>query len=475
MKFSRLASSAAVLPLGGALAKPCAAPIEADVAIIGGGSAGIHAAIRLRDAGASVVVVEKKHQIGGHAETYINPQTGVPANVGVVIFENRDVVSSYFDRLNVSILRANPLNPAPGALETKNYDFALGIPIPAQSEADAAAQQAAVQAAAQSYAVNVLAKYPWIDEGFLVPDPVPEELALPFGELAARYNFTALLPIIWQFSWYAGDITTIPSLYGIKGFGPGLFNSTFGEFILSASGDTRSLYEAAARELGDDVLLNATVVEVDRSEADGVSLVVQQPGQTAKQIRAKKLLIAAPPTLDNVGEYDLSDDERELFSKFFAIGYWTGVATIPGLETNLANIGVTRPANQPIIPGTNGINTAGSPGDFLFGVGFDRSNYTDADGEAVMRDHLTKLAAAGAVPADAAETVVFPYYSNHAPFNVRVSAEEIRDGFYGKLLALEGERNTYWAGAAFGSQNSALVWSFNEGTVLPGLKRDLGL
>ncbi|KAK1561494.1 uncharacterized protein LY79DRAFT_574158 [Colletotrichum navitas] len=481
MKVNQLALPAWALLLFQAAAKSfAAAEIDVDVAIIGGGSAGIHAAIHLMDDGAKIAVIEKKGQIGGHAETYVNPQTKIPANVGVVVFENTEIVSNYFSRLNVSTIKSNPLNSASTAA-AKSYDFSLGKPIPAQNASASAAQQQALLAAAEAYSTNVLAAYPWIDQGFLVPDPVPEELTIPFGKLAEKYNFTALLSTIAQFNWWTGDVATIPALYGIKGLGPGLLQSIFGEFIVPASGDTRALYDAAAAKLGDSVLLNSDIVEVKRDvkidniTTSGVTVLVQQPNQPEKLIRARKLLIAIPPTLENMANYDLSSEEYALLSKFSALGYWAGVATIPGLNNSLTNIGVQDPYNQPVIPGTNGFNAAGSPGDFLVGLAFQDTNYTEADVKAILVKNLATLAAVGAVPQDAAQTVTFPYGSDHGPFNVRVSAEEIQGGFYGKLLALEGARNTYWAGAAFASHNSGLVWTFNNGTVLPGLKKDLGL
>ncbi|KAK2012849.1 FAD/NAD(P)-binding domain-containing protein [Colletotrichum eremochloae] len=481
MKFNQVTSPAWALLLFQAAATSCAeSKIDVDVAIIGGGSAGINAAIYLKDAGARIAVIEKKDYIGGHAETYINPQTKIPANVGVVLFENTEIVSNYFSRLNVSTIKSNPLTSASTAA-SKSYDFSLGKPIPAQDASASAAQQQALLAAAQAYSTNVLAAYPWIDQGFLVPNPVPEELTIPFAELAQKYNFTALLPIIAQFNWWTGDIATIPALYGIKGLGPGLLQSLFGEFILSGNGDTRALYNAAAAELGDSVLLNSGIVEVQRDvkidnvTTSGVTVLVQQPNQPEKLIRARKLLIAIPPTLENVANYDLSSEEYALFSKFSALGYWAGVATIPGLNYSLTNIGIQDPFHQPVIPGTNGFNTAGSPNDFLVAVGFQDTNYTEADAKAVLVKNLATLAAVGAVPHDAAQTVKFPYCSDHKPYNLRVSAKEIQGGFYGKLLALEGARNTYWAGAAFSGHNSGLVWTFNNGTVLPGLKKDLGL
>jgi heterodisulfide reductase subunit A-like polyferredoxin len=42
--------------------------IVRDVAIIGGGSAGTHAAVSLKDKGKSVILIEAKGRLGGHTE-----------------------------------------------------------------------------------------------------------------------------------------------------------------------------------------------------------------------------------------------------------------------------------------------------------------------------------------------------------------------------------------------------------------------
>ncbi|KAJ5285481.1 hypothetical protein N7497_005603 [Penicillium chrysogenum] len=439
--------------------------VDVDVAIIGGGSGGIHAAIQLKDAGASVMVIEKKDQIGGHTETYTNPSTGVISNVGVTVFENTDLVKRYFARLGVPIIT--------NSLETPSarYDFALGIPIPPPDD-----QQDVIQAAVQAYTENVLSKYGWIDQGFLVPDPVPEELYLPFAQFAENYNFSALVPLIAQLNWYTGNITILPALYGIKGLGPGLLGSAFGEFIQSGTGNSRSLYDAALKELDSSILLSTTILNVDRhSNSTGVTLLVAQQGSSFKTIRARKLLVAIPPIMKDIWSFDLSRQEQAIFSKFSSLGYYAGVAHVPGFNGSFTNVGAFTPFNQPIVPGNNGFIATGSPGEFLIGGGFDRGDVTDEEGKDLVRENLATLAAVGAVPADAADTVTFPYTSDHTPYHVRVTAEDIKAGFYAKLLALQGSRNTYWTGAAFTGHNSALVWNWNEGTVVPGLKKDLGL
>ncbi|CCF42616.1 flavin-containing superfamily Amine oxidase [Colletotrichum higginsianum] len=473
MKLSFIASPVWALALA-QFAAATQVKIDVDVAIFGGGSAGIHAAIQLRDAGATVAVIEKKSQIGGHAETYTDPQ-GKSTNVGVVVFDNIEVASNYFARLNVSIVRGSPLGTAG---PTYTYDFTSGAQIPAVNTSAEAQQQ--LTAALQSYSTNVLSKYPWIDEGFLVPDPVPEELTIPFGELAQKYNFTALMPTIAMYNYFTGDLSTIPSLYGIKGLGQGALKNLFGSFILPASGKTRDLYDAAAIELGNSVLLNADVVKVQRdvrinSTTTGVTVLIQQPGQPPKLIRARKLLVAAPPTLENVGAFDLTAEERGLISKFSSLGCWASVANVPGLNVTLKNYGVHMPYNQPSIPGPYGFVAYGSPNNFLVTVGLPDAANTAAKGEAVVRQSLATLSAVGAVPADALEKLTFPFSAVHSPYSLRVSAEEIKAGFYSKFLALEGARNTYWTGAVWAGHNSALIWNFNMGTVLPGLKKDLGL
>ncbi|KAF5240815.1 hypothetical protein FANTH_9403 [Fusarium anthophilum] len=444
--------------------------VHVDVAVIGGGSSGIHAAINLKDAGAAVAVIEKKDKIGGHAETYINPKTKIPANIGVILFENTNTVQKYLSRLGVAIEKQNLFKATP---LTKMYDFTLGIHVPAQNEAEAVATKKAMAEAMQIYSQNVLSKYPWIDQGYLVPNPVPEELLLPFGQFAHQNNFSAVLPLISQLNWYPGNITTIPTLYGIKKFGPGLLQAVSNEFLIAASGDTRSIYKAASAVLGNDIYLSSDVVRVQRNK-QGAFVTIRQKRETFT-IRAKKLVVAVPQTIDNMKAFDLSETERRLFSKFSAFGYVAGVANIPGLDVSLQNVGIMTPDKTPMIPGSNGYLSSGSPNQFLLGVAFDNTDYTIAHSKSLVRKELTTLARAGAVHSDAAKKVTFPYISNHVPYDLHVTGEEIGKGFYNELVELEGYLNTYWTGATLAGHNSGLIWKWNDGTVLPALKKSLGL
>ncbi|KAF9784810.1 hypothetical protein IL306_007164 [Fusarium sp. DS 682] len=459
-------ASAIVVPPG------TAPKYDVDICIIGGGSSGIHAAINLKDDGLRVAVIEKKNQIGGHAETYVNPETKRPTNIGVTLFENTKTVQKYLSRLGVAVAKNNPFS---AANTNKQYDFALGIPIPAQSQAQGAAIKEAMAAAMQAYAQNVLTKYPWIDQGYFIPNPVPQELLMPFGEFAQQNNFSAILPLISQLNWYPGNLTALPTIYGIKKFGPGLLQSVSSGFLVAASGDTRSIYKAAAAELGNSIYLNSEVVQVRRkAEGKGVVVVFKQNGKKIT-LKARKLVVAIPQTRENTKTFDLCEKEKKVIDKFSALGYVAGVAHIPGVETGLQNVGALTPANLPLAPGTNGFFPTGSPNDFLVGVGSDSAAFSVADSKAVMRQELTTLARIGAVPVDAPKKCTFRMLSSHAPYYLHVTGKDIAQGFYSELLALEGYRNTYWTGAAFAGHNSGLIWNWNDGIVLPAIKETLEL
>jgi hypothetical protein len=76
--------------------------VTRDITVLGGGSAGTYSAIRLRDLGKSVAVVEQTGRLGGNTETYTDPNTGATIDIGVQIFHNIPVVTNYFKRLGVA-------------------------------------------------------------------------------------------------------------------------------------------------------------------------------------------------------------------------------------------------------------------------------------------------------------------------------------------------------------------------------------
>jgi hypothetical protein len=46
------------------------------------------------------------------------------------------------------------------------------------------------------------------------------------------------------------------------------------------------------------------------------------------------------------------------------------------------------------------------------------------------------------------EIIRYAVKSNHRPFELRVDAKAIKNGFYADLYSLQGEKRTWWTGAA---------------------------
>lgn len=215
--------------------------IRRDVCIIGGGSSGTYAAIGLRDKGKSVAVIEKQSVLGGHTNTYTDPDSGTKVDYGVVVFENTSTVTSYFSRFDI------PLTSGTGSFATNTtsiyVDFRTGELVPRYAPEDPTA-------AFTAYAAE-LAKYPFLNEpGWNLPVPVPEDLLMPFGDFVSKYGLGAAVQIINQYAQGFGDILTMPTLYLLKYFNRPVLAGAQTAFLTTARRDNSELYEKARAELG---------------------------------------------------------------------------------------------------------------------------------------------------------------------------------------------------------------------------------
>jgi hypothetical protein len=431
--------------------------ITRDVCIIGGGSTGTYSAIRLGDFNKSVIVVEKKGRLGGHTETYIDPGTQIPVDIGVEIFHNLSIVTNYFARLGV------PLAPAIFPPVAQQWvDFRTGKVVTGYTPAS----NAALGQAFAAYVAQLL-KYPGLNGGFFLPSPVPEDLLLPFGEFAKKYSLDAAVYTIFQFSQSMGNIYNTPTLYVLKVIGLDLVNDIENGFLTTTHHDNSELYQAAEAALSSDLLLNTSVVSMDR-DCNGGYIKIEVATPTGKKIiQAKKILITVPPKLDNLYGFNLSTTERDLFGQFNNVGYWTTLVRHDGLPDNVSinNIGADQPFHLPVLPGIFSIGPTGIPG--LHSLKFGAPNtMSDHDVRSAITDSIKRLGKAGTY--HAATTPEFAVFSSHTPYGLTVDADAIKDGFYTNLYALQGQRNTFWTGAAFNAHDSSMLWVFTEG-ILPSI------
>ena len=444
-------SSAAGAAARGTAADVAAAHvIRRDVCVIGGGSAGTYAAVRLGDLGRSVVVVEAKDRLGGHTETYHDPVTGGTVDIGVIVFEDEPLVRAYFGRFGLD------LAPIGGFGASTTYvDFRTGRTVDYTPP---------VPVSLPVY-YDLISRYGPIDTVIDLPDPVPHDLVAPFADFVRKYDLGSVVPLVFNYGQGIGNILDLPALYSINTFGLGVVRNILGRsFLTTAAHDNSLLYERATAHLGDDVLLDTQVLRVDRSSS-GVRVLVATP-DGPRLILARKLVMTGPPLLRNFAGFDLDATERSLFGQFISGAYYTGVARLSGLPAGvgLDNVAADTPYNLPPLPGLYGVTPTGIPG--LYNVKYGSpAPLPEARVRRNIRTEIERVATAGTYPVVFEDLEVF---ASHAPFELHVAPQAIAAGFYRRLNALQGRNRTYYSGAAFHSHNSTRVWAGLE-TLLPSI------
>lgn len=435
-----------------------------DVAVIGGGSGGVYTTMGLIDAGKSVVVIEKAARLGGHAHTYTDPTTGLPINYGVQVFHNNDLVKAYFDRfgLNTSISPVGGTSAPTPLLADFNTGAALtNVTLPSD--------QVEIGTALTTYATLAASYAPYLAAGFNLPDDVPEDLLMPFGEFVTKYNISAALPAIFQVNQGIGNLLDLPTIYTFQYLPAETVQYLQAGFIVPADGKVTTLYDAAATELGDNLFLSSIVTSVDRTTSTNVTLTVTTPSGV-KTIVASRLVIAIQPTIDNLSPFlDLTTEETDLFSRFTHSGYWPMLVNNTGIPDTVAVnfYAADTPFNLPRMPGGYIISPTIVPGLKTFyyaGVQTSGANPSISDVLAEMTAGIGRLATGGAV-ANASSVPNVVALEDHGAFCLQVSAEEIKNGFYKKLNALQGGSNTFWTGATWIAHDSSQIWRFSAALI----------
>ena len=431
--------------------------ITRDVCVIGGGGAGTYTALRIKDSGKSVVVVDPSWKLGGHAETYHDPKTGKTLDVGVIVFGHLDEVKNLFARFNI------PLRQAPPNLPSAEYvDYATGEKIEFEPPGPER-----VAAAFQRYAAQIT-KYPELSAGFDMKYPIPDDLLMPFGKFVKKYDLGDLISLVFIVCQGWVPLLEISTLYVFKYFNVDLLNSLAKGFLMTENHDVASLYDKIADHLGQDVLLKTSVVSMDRSATS--KIYVQTPSGK-KLIEAKKVVFAMPLVFDKLGAFDLSSNEAELFKQFYYSAYYCGVvrnANLP-LKGPFYPVAKDKPYSMPELPGIYSITP--NPDTGLFQVYYGSPHVLPED--QVRReifDAIAKLQQVRGIKTEIKPE--FVAFAAHVPFNMMVSNEAIQDRFYEKLGALQGERNTFYNGASVHTQDSSVLWRYTE-ALLPSILKDL--
>lgn len=450
-------AAATVLASGPAVAwassSDAAKVIERDVAVVGGGSSGTYTAVRLRDLGKSVVVIESKNRLGGHTDTYRDPATGLTTDIGVIDFHDIPVVRDYFGRFGVPLVTESIASTGTTAFA----DFRTGKTISGYTPP--------VPTALGTY-YGILQQYPYLATGWELPNPVPAELLQPFGEFVAANNLGSIVQLAFEYGQgFFNGILSLPTVYILKYFGLDVVGSILGNsFLTTPDHDNMALYVKAAAFLGQDAMLESTVIAASR-DTNGVTLLTETPSGPVV-IKANKLVITVPPLPGALAPFGLDGTELSLFSRFQHANYYASLLSLPGVSDALTvqNVAPETPYNLPPLPATYALSATNIPGLFAAWLGTPQT-LCDSDAQAQIIGAIDRLQTAGTLPATQPSFVDF---AAHTPCELTVSAEDIAGGFYSSLYGLQGRRNTFWNGAAFHVHDSSLLWRYTE-TLLPSI------
>jgi hypothetical protein len=432
--------------------------IYRDLVVIGGGATGCYSAWRAIEGGnLSVSVIEVSDRLGGHVDTFYDPATNRPVDYGVQAYINNEQTQEFFARFGVA-LNASTTSP----FKTYVADFKAGVVIPNATYPD----PTTLIGPLTNYLGVMSTNFPFLSEGtFDLPDPVPEDLLMPFGQFVAKYNISDVVSVIFTFAHTVGNLLEAPTLYVVQNFGAAHILGLASGYMYAPAGN-QAVYDAAAEWLGDKVVYNTKVASTIRNQ-DGTTTVMLSNGAA---IAAKKVLVTIPPTLDNLAGFDLDDEETYLFEQWSDVPYYVGVTTQTGLPdlTNFINVDTTSVGNLPSVPYVWRLETVGVPGYQTVKV-IGEADSVKARG--LVYDAVTKIGNSLATldlggstgPGDD----IFAAWQPHALLGLNVPTDSIRSGFYKSLYGLQGRHNTYWTGNAWASDYSPLLWAFTDMRVLP--------
>ncbi|KAF5660295.1 hypothetical protein FDENT_13769 [Fusarium denticulatum] len=410
--------------------------IDVDVAVVGGGGSGGYAAVQLRENySKKVVVIEKKKQLGGHAQSWCDPITGKAYNYGVDAFTNITVSIDFFRQLKVPI---GPVQSVPA--ENLYVDFKDGrtvdyTPPTAKAAADG------------------MGNY---------------HLLLPWYEFARKYKAEAASPSIWE--TVVVDLNTALMIDVWKAWNPsvGSFQPT--------SGDNTEIWQKASKLLGKDVLYESEVIFAKRTKSR-VKLEVRDKNGHITKINAKRLLITIGPETINPKDFDLSSEEVEVFHSAAGNRYFTGIVSHPSLPAaGITNV-VPATVNEnylayPTVPFQAYFQYKGnsSTGPIHRALTVIPRDSSIEDAKDLIRKSLQNLIDAGTIPAGNSTDLDFRTFSDHGILYRRWSTDQLRGGIFARANALQGQRSTWYTGAFWMNNDCVMLWNTTNAILKEMLK-----
>lgn len=407
---------------------------------------------------------------GGHVDSYTDPSSGRIYEYGVQNFVDVGNAIGFFERMGVPYGPPGPRIP----LTTRYVDFTTAETVgfkPPASDAQRAALERFLGAVEPYEHLFATGYWEWP-----AGEDVPEDLMMPFGEFAQKYDFVDALPLIYRITGYGtGDISQGVTLYVLQAYGAFMARNFFGEIgaLVAASGRNQDLYDAVGEHLGGDVLYSSTVVSSERT-IDGITLTVQNNENGDETvIRAKKLLLAIEPHAQNLEPFNPTEAEANVFSKFDYVRILTGIVHNTALPVNQSLFNIPKAAEP---------NNYFAYQNLPFQARFDYmaedhfrvlmigDRTTDvSSAKDIVQENFDRLINGGILPSpEGSSSLEWIVFADHGHMHARVSGEELRKGFITEQYALQGRQSTWYTGAAFAAQFQTSLWQYND-VLLPRL------
>ncbi|PYH92087.1 amine oxidase [Aspergillus ellipticus CBS 707.79] len=428
--------------------------IRRDVCIIGGGASGVYTAIRLRQRNYSVVVIEKEGRLGGHTETYLDPDTNTPIGFGVALYQDSPETVDFFTGLGVPVERI-----LPGGGTVQRIDLRTG---------EAVAPYPGNTSEALARYVAVLQQYPYLATGWSLPDVVPEDLLMTFGELTAKYDLGAAMEVISLYTQGVRYWLDYPAVYILKFMSLALMQALQTGFLQTARHDNSEVYRAALTELGPDAMLHSVVVNSSRAGDAVHQLTVRAADGTSTLIEADTTVLAVAPAGDVLQGLDLDASEASLFGRFIHGHYYAGLVKVANFapDAQIINRGADTPYGLPDLPCTLMLEAVGVPGLVRVSYASEEPMTALAVQQAVVED-LGRVVGGNGAEAE------FVAFADHSPFEMSVSREAIEGGFYQAAGGLQGHRNTFYVGATWEFPGASPIWQAVD-RLMPSIVARLG-
>lgn len=303
---------------------------------------------------------------------------------------------------------------------------------------------------------------------------IPEELLRPFGEFVDKYDLAATLPSIFYISPGLGTVVDQLTLTVLQAFPAAVAEGYVGQRAgyAPASGRNQDVYDAAADILGDKVYYSTEAVSTVRSD-DSVTVTVKN-SVTGEQtvIAASKLLLAIPPHPSHFTTFDMDTKEVEVLRKFSYSRLWATAVQSDSLASDFFAFNLPSSANDsrylhyPELNFTSTYIPFGNKSKLVATVTAGDDKLDAVETLNLFNQDVTALSGSGVVPASDKDVEVI-HYSDHGLIHGRATAEDIKNGFFQDLNALQGYRSTWYTGNTFAAPIQTIVWAFNDQEIIP--------